>query len=113
MLNISLDTKLAVNSYAIGHFMKKGSIGYLYFKLFLEVCYEKYKELGYIPNLKLTDLMNYTGLDITAQGCQRSIKYFFKAENIEGNLQDILVTMTEEIIEQSKPNLIEEEGDEF
>lgn len=111
MLNISMDTKLMVNSYMISHFSKKGNIGYLYFKLFLEICYEKYKELGYIPNLKLTDLINYSNLNISAQGCQRSLNYFFKSENMEGNLQDILVNITEQIIELSKPKLLE--GDEF
>lgn len=110
-MEISTNTKLEVNSYMIGHFTKKGSVGYLYFKLFLEICYEKYKELGYIPNLKLTELIKLTKLDVSAQGCQRGLNYFFKLENIEGNLQDILVDVTEKIIEQSKLQLVE--GDEF
>lgn len=112
MLTISMDTKLAINSYMINNFSKKGNIGYLYFKLFLEVCYEKYKELGYVPNLKLTELIKLSNLNIASQGCQRALNYFFKAENLEGSLQDILVDITEKIIEQSKLTLISE-GDEF
>lgn len=110
-MEISLDTKLAVNSYMIGQFSKKGYIGYLYFKLFVEICFEKYKELGYIPNLKLTELIHLADLDVTAQSCQRSLKAFLNEENLEGTIQDVLIDITEKIIEQSKPKLLE--GDEY
>lgn len=110
-MEISTDTKLKVNSYMVNRFTKKGYIGYLYFKLFIEICYEQYKEFGYIPNIKLTELVKLSKLPVTVQACQRSLNYFFKEENLEGSLQDLLVAITEEVIEQSKLQLVE--GDEF
>jgi len=110
-MKIDKETKLDVNSYMIGHFTNKGTIGYLYFKLFIEVCYEKYKELGYIPNYTIPELVKLAEVDITAQGCQRSLNYFFKVEGLTDNISDILIDTTEKVIEATRPKIIEE--DEF
>lgn len=111
-MTISQKTKLDVNSYTVGHFTHKGNVGYTYFKLFLEIELEKYKELGYIPNFKLTELIKLAELNITAQGCAQALSYFFKTEGLEDKtVLDALIYYTEEIIEYTKLDTVEE--DEF
>ena len=43
-MKVNLDTKLHVNSFMMDKFSSKGNVGYLYFKLFVEIYYEKYKK---------------------------------------------------------------------
>lgn len=108
-MEISYDTKYAVNSYLRVHIQHKSYTGYIYFKTFLEIYYEKYKQTGFIPALKIPALIKIANLTITPQSCQTSIKQFFKIENIEGNILNNLIIFTENIIEDNKAKLIEED----
>lgn len=110
-MKISQKTKFDVNSYTVGHFTNKGSVGYTYFKLFLELALEKYRQIGYIPNLTISELIKLTGLKVTVTGVQRSIQYFFNLENIHLSIADAIAHYTEEIIDAFKLNEVKE--DEF
>jgi hypothetical protein len=108
-MEISYDTKYKVNSYLRKVIKHKQYTGYIYFRTFLEIYYEKYKQTGFIPALKIPALLKYTSLTITPQSCQTSIKQFFKIENIEGNVLNNLIIFTESIIEENQAQLIEED----
>lgn len=104
-MKVSLDTKLNVNSYTVKKFNNKDKTGYIYFKLFLEICLEKYKELGYVPNYTLAELVKLAGIKEPASNCQRSIDYFLKCENIDKNFSNALVQSIEEIIDMIDPTI--------
>lgn len=114
-MKVNLDTKLHVNSFMMDKFSSKGNVGYLYFKLFVEIYYEKYKELGYIPNYRISELIKLAKLRVSPETCRKSLNYFFKSENLSENLQDTLITITEQVIQAYMVPPINDkiEGDEF
>ena len=113
-MEISMETKLEVNSYMLKNFKNKGTIGYYYTKRILEYAYEQYKAIGYIDPPRLSTYAKLLGFKTSYVGVSKAVNYFLSLEKIEAKFPDFIVDSLEGIINDSQNNLIaKQEEDEF